>query len=126
MADRTPKGFTLIEMMVAIAVFSLAALALIRLEGATIRNTAILNETMIAQLVARNVAVETLTDPQPPATGLTQGQEDNGGRAWQWTRMATTLGDQGALQIVIDVRDQAGTSLGHLTVIRPPLRKAVP
>ena len=33
------EGFTLIEMMVALAVFSLAAMALIRLEGATIRST---------------------------------------------------------------------------------------
>ncbi len=29
-------GFTLIEMMVALAIFSLAALALLRLEGATV------------------------------------------------------------------------------------------
>ena len=62
-------GFTLLEMLVALAVFSLAALALLRLEGATVRQTGELDERMLAQLVARNLAVETLTDPAPPPLG---------------------------------------------------------
>jgi general secretion pathway protein I len=57
-------GFTLLEMLVALAVFSLAALALLRLEGATVRQTGQLDERMLAQLVARNIAVETLTSPE--------------------------------------------------------------
>ena len=55
MADE--RGFTLLEMMVALAVFSLAALALLRLEGATVRQTGELDERMLAQLVARNLAL---------------------------------------------------------------------
>ena len=50
------------EIMVALAVFSLAALALIRLEGQTIRSTGILSATLLAQTVARNVAIEAVTD----------------------------------------------------------------
>ena len=40
MADRARQGeggFTLLEMLVALAVFSLAALALVRLQGVTLR-----------------------------------------------------------------------------------------
>ena len=62
-------GFTLLEMLVALVVFSLAALALVRLEGATIRNTADLETQVVAQMVARNVAVETLIDPRAPTLG---------------------------------------------------------
>lgn len=120
-------GFTLIEIMVALAVFSLAALALIRLEGATIRGTATLDATLVAQMVARNVAVEALTDARPPANGTIQGSEDNGGRPWQWRRITEPLGDQGALKIAVEVRDAAGTTLGHLTVVRaPPPQQARP
>jgi general secretion pathway protein I len=118
-------GFSLIEMMVALAVFSLAALALIRLEGAIIRSAGTLDRTMIAQIVARNVAVETLTDPQPPVTGLTTGVEDNGGRAWSWQRLATPIGDQGVVRIDVTVNDTSGTALGRLTVVRPPNRPVV-
>lgn len=120
MARRRSPGFTLIELMVALAVFSLAALALIRLEGQTIRSTTILGDTMLAQMVARNVAVEALTDPRPPVNGIATGVEDNGGRPWNWRRAVEPLGDQGALRVTVDVAGPDGTSLGHLIVVRAP------
>ncbi|TPG18665.1 type II secretion system protein GspI [Sphingomonas koreensis] len=114
------KGFTLIEMMVALAVFSLAAMALIRLEGATIRSTGILDETLVAEMVARNVAVETMTDAQPPALGPTTGTESNGGRTWTWTRQTQPLGDAGAFRIDIAVADGAASPIARLMIVRPP------
>jgi general secretion pathway protein I len=113
------RGFTLIEMMVALAVFSLAALAVIRLEGATLRSTGILDETLTAQMVARNVAVEALTDAQAPAAGATNGSETNGGRVWIWTRRVTPLGDAGALRIDVAVAPGAGRPIAQLMVVRP-------
>jgi general secretion pathway protein I len=113
------RGFTLIEMMVALAVFGLAALALIRLEGATLRSTGILDETLTAQMVARNVAVEALTDAQPPAAGTTNGNEANGGRDWTWTRQVTPLGDAGALRIDVAVAPGTGRPIAQLMVVRP-------
>ena len=50
--DRSERGFTLIEMLVALAIFSLAALALLRLGGATATNSARLNDQAIAMIVA--------------------------------------------------------------------------
>lgn len=112
------RGFTLIEMMVALAVFSLAALALIRLEGATLRSTGILDETLTAQMVARNVAVEAMTDAQPPPAGATSGNEKNGGRDWSWTRQVTPMGDAGTLRIDVAVAD-GGAPIARLMVVRP-------
>ncbi len=86
---RSERGFTLIEIMVALAVFSLAALALIRLEGATIRGATTLDSTLTAQLVARNVAIEAVTDARPPVIGDTTGVETNGGRAWSCSARTT-------------------------------------
>lgn len=119
------SGFSLIEMMVALAVFSLAAMALIRLEGAIIRSASTLDRTMMAQIVARNVAVETLTDAQPPVTGESRGVEENGGRSWSWRRLTTPLGDQGAVRVDVSVSDMDGTALGKLTIVRPPNRPTV-
>src|SRR3954453_20098721 len=81
------QGFTLIEMLVALAVFSLAALALLRLGGATATNSARLDGQAMAELVARNIAGETLTDPEPPAFGPPGGVTVDGGRHWRWSRI---------------------------------------
>lgn len=105
--------------MVALAVFSLAAMALIRLEGATIRGAAILDSTMIAQIVARNVAIEAISDARPPAIGVAHGVEQNGGRAWHWTRTTAPTGDSRILRIDVGVADAEGTMQGRMTVIRP-------
>ena len=113
------SGFTLIEMMVALVVFSLAAMALIRLEGATIRGAGMLDSTLIAQMVARNVAIEAMTDAQPPAIGSANGVEQNGGRNWTWTRSTQPTGDARILRIDVAVADAAGTVQGRLTVVRP-------
>ena len=112
------KGFTLIEMMVALAVFSLAALALIRLEGATIRGASILDSTLTAQMVARNVAIEAMTDARAPIIGIAKGTEHNGGRTWNWTRETRPTGDSRIVRIDVEVMDAAGSRHGHLTVVR--------
>ena len=110
--------------MVALAVFALAALALVRLEGATLRGAGFVDSATLAQMVARNVAVEAMTDARPPAAGLAQGVERNGGRAWRWTRQVRAIGDGQVQRIDVAVSDQGGRVLGRLTMVRPPPRPA--
>ena len=117
-------GFTLIEIMVALAVFALAALALVRLEGATLRGVGFVDSATLAQLVARNIAVEAMTDAQPPATGRAEGTQENGARRWRWTREVRAIGDGQVFRIDVAVADQGGRVLGRLTMVRPPPRPA--
>lgn len=112
-------GFTLIEMLVALAVFSLAALALLRLEGATLSSTHELDRRTIAQLVARNVAVDTLSDPAPPALGRTSGEEANAGQNWRWVRETRRIGDGRVVRVDLSVLDEGGQALAGLTLVRP-------
>ena len=117
--ERSQTGFTLIEMLVALAIFSLAALALLRLGGATATNSAGLSDQALAQIVARNIAVETLTDPQPPAFGATQGDAVNAGRRWRWTRTVGRSPEARIQQIEIAVVPEAGgPGRAGLTVFR--------
>ena len=120
------RGFTLIEIMVALAVFSLAAMALVRLESATIRGASILDETLVAQMVARNVAIDAVTRAQPPTAGRVIGVETNGGQAWTWTRQVSALGGSSVLRIDVAVADRTGTQLGRLTMVRPAPRVVTP
>ena len=111
-------GFTLIEMLVALAIFSLAALALLRLEGATVSNTGRLEDQAIVQIVARNIAVETMTDPVPPAFGSDGGRLVNGGRNWNWTRTTGRSPEPRIQMISIAVSSQAGPEAANLTIFR--------
>jgi len=113
------EGFTLIEMLVALAIFSLAALALLRLGGASATNSARLESQAMAQIVARNIAVETLTDPAPPAFGTSQGFAVNGGRRWRWTRSVARSPEARLQQIEIGVDpEEGGPGRARLTVFR--------
>ena len=117
--DPGEAGFTLIEMLVALAIFSLAALALLRLSGATATNSARLADRAIAQTVARNLAVEVLTDPAPPPFGTLAGEAVNGGRRWRWTRTTARSPEARIQQIEIQVsNDSGGPGRASLTVFR--------
>jgi len=112
------RGFTLIEVLVALAIFSLAALALLRLSGATLSSAAGLETQAVAQIVARNVAVETLTDPVAPALGVRNGIEINAGRRWGWVRRTSSVGQGNLQRIEIGVLDDSGRMAAGLMVFR--------
>lgn len=113
------QGFTLIEMLVALAIFSLAALALLRLGGATATNSARLESQALAETVARNLAVEALTDPAPPAFGASQGLIANGGRRWRWSRNVARSPEARIQQIEIRVDpEEGGPGRASLIVFR--------
>lgn len=110
------RGFTLIEMLVALAVFSLAALALLRLGGASATNAARLQDRALAQIVARNLAAEVLTDPEPPPFGVVSGEAINGGSSWLWTRTVGRSPEPRLQQIEIRVVGESGGP-GRATLI---------
>ena len=106
-------------MLVALAVFSLAALALIRLQSVTIRTAADLDSKAMGQIVAHNLMVDLQGDPQPPSTGDAEGEVDNGGRKWRWTRVVAATEDPRLLRVDLVVNGDFGQSPAALTFMRP-------
>lgn len=113
------QGFTLLEMLVALAIFSLAALALVRLQAVSARTSADLRIRTAAQIVARNLMIERLTDPQPPSMGDSAGEVENAGRKWTWAQHVEAA-DGGRLAVVtIRIEAGPGQSPAVLTFGRP-------
>ncbi len=108
-------GFTLLEMLVALAIFSLAALALVRLQAVSARTSADLRERTLAQVVARNIMVERLTDPQAPALGASQGISENVGRQWRWNQQVDDADNGRMALITVRVDGGPGQSPAVLT-----------
>lgn len=101
------RGFTLVETLVALAVFSLAAMALLNLTGENTRSAARIETRTLAGIVAENLAVESSVGPDLPE-GVSAGQVELAGRDWRWTRTASATDDPDLLRIDIRVDDPEG------------------
>jgi general secretion pathway protein I len=115
---RGDGGFTLVEVLVALAIFSLAALALLRLQGASLTGAARLDERTVAAIVAKSVAVEAMTDDPAPAFGSASGEVVNAGRRWRWSRTVAKLPDTRLARIDIRVGPAGGGTAASLTLVR--------
>ncbi len=100
------QGFSLIEMLVALAVFGLAVLGLLNLAGEGTRTAALVEARSLANVVADNRAVEAMvaTPAELAAMGASpRGIEQAGGIAWHWRRTLTPGEDPGIVRIDITV-----------------------
>ena len=111
-------GFTLIEMLVALAVFSIAALALLRLDGYAIGTAADLDARSMAGLVVRNEAALAATDPGPIVRGSTMRSVSNGGRNFTVRRTVTPTDDRRLVRIDLLVMEQGSTGRAAMTIVK--------
>lgn len=119
MANERESGFTLIEMLVALSIISIAALTLVRLDAFAVRTAGDLDETTVAGIVAQNRAVELWTDPAPPTIGNSASSVANAGRNWRIEQRVAKTADDNLLRIDLIVRPEAGRGQAALTIIRP-------
>lgn len=111
------QGFSLIEVLVALTVFSIAALALVNLGGENIRTAQAIESRVIAGIVAENRASEALIDWPP--LGETSGEDRAGDRAWRWVRRVSRTDDQEVVRIDVRVtQSRRGRTLAEVTVFR--------
>lgn len=80
------RGFTLIEVLIALAVIALALLGLTRVAALQVRDFDALRERTLAVWVASNVLAETRLAATLPATGRSDGHVELASRKWRWTR----------------------------------------
>lgn len=101
MASRA--GFSLLEMLVALSVFALAALALLHLTGEAARSAVRVEERTLGGVVAENRAVEAVAAPRPPM-GVSDGVDRLAGRDWAWRREVAATEDPALLRVAVTAR----------------------
>lgn len=99
------KGMTLLEVMVALAVFAIAAVAVVNSIGAQVANLPILEERTLAQWVADNQMVDARLEQGFPAIGKKDGQTELAGKEWYWRKQVIKTTDEQFRMIQITVSD---------------------
>jgi general secretion pathway protein I len=79
-------GFTLVEVLIALAVIALALLALTRAAGIQVRAFDALRERTLAGWVAADVLADVRLAGTFPPTGRSDGRMRLAGRDWRWQR----------------------------------------
>lgn len=97
-------GFTLIEVMLAMAVFSIAGIALLSAANNNARNVGYLESKMFANWVASNQLVLTTLDETWPPKNNAKGEVELAGRSWFWQQKVIKTTDKDMRAIVMEVR----------------------
>lgn len=78
------SGFTLLEVLVALAIFALVAASVLTATARSLQTASRLEEKTLAMWIADNQLVELQLSKNPVAEGRDQGEVEFAGRRWQW------------------------------------------
>lgn len=125
------RGFTLLEVLVALTIVAVALGAIIKSTGDAARNTAHLRDKTFAQWVALNQLAQLQVSREWPETGSRAGTEEMGNADWDWTRTVMESGQPGVRRVEVEVRpaDSKGDPLVRVVgfvVQQPPGQAPAP
>jgi general secretion pathway protein I len=115
---RHPRGFTLIEVMVALVVIALGMLGVIQAVSQTASNTGYLRDKTVAHWVGMNQLTEVRLQKSAPGIDKTSDEVEMSGRRWKWTMDVTQTPVETIRRIDISVRPadaKEGSSLASVT-----------
>lgn len=108
MCPRCARGFTLLEVLVALLLLALAMVALVRSVGQEATALGQQRDAMLAQWVAANQLAELRLQRDLPDSGKAQGRSRMGDRDWRWQLEARATDVPGLLQVELRVYPDNG------------------
>jgi len=105
------RGFTLIEVLVALAIVTVAMAALLSTLTSSADTEAYLRDKTFANWVALNQIAQVRLSGQLPAPGTSTGDSDFAGRKWHWRQEVSATQVPGMVRMDVSVRpaDTAGS-----------------
>ena len=98
------RGFTLIEVVVALAILGIGMLAVFKTIGDTVNNVEVLRDRSFAEWIADNRITEIRLTGEMPSVEETAGQVEFAGRQWHWVTTVSQTQVRGLRRIDVSVR----------------------
>jgi general secretion pathway protein I len=111
------RGFTLIEVVVALAIVAIGMLAAFRAVTQTASNAAYLRDRTFAAWIASDLITELRLSGQMPSVDATDGRVEFANQEWRWRRVVVETQVAGLRQVRVQVRratDPADASLAEV------------
>lgn len=116
--DSPQRGFTLIEVVVAMAIVALGLMAVFRVVNDTVNNASYLRDRTFATWIADNRLAELRLAGEIPSVDETEGRLDYAGQAWRWTATVAQTPVENIRRVDVRVRresDAEDSSLAQVT-----------
>ncbi len=117
MKNASERGFTLIEVVVALAIVAVGMLAVFKTIGDTVYNVDELRDRSFAEWIADNRITEMRVSGEMPSVEETAGELDFAGRHWHWVSKVSQTQVKGLRRIDVSVRrdtDPDGSAIATL------------
>lgn len=111
---RSLRGFTLLEVLVALAIFALVAASVLIASARSVRTASQLEDKTLAMWVADNRLVELQLADTPPADGRDQGQVEFAGRRWLWQSEIEATSEPAMRRVTLWVAPEQRSASGDL------------
>jgi general secretion pathway protein I len=98
------RGFTLIEVLVALAIVAVGMAALLGAMTSAADTSVYLRDKMFAEWIALNRVEETRLATRRPSRGKSEGEVEYAGRKWRWEQEVLETEVPGLLRIDVKVR----------------------
>jgi len=119
-ARRGARGFTLIEVLVALAIVAIGMAAVMGALTSSANTISFLRDKTFAQWVALNQIANLRLSGQQPPIGNSNGDTDFAGRSWHWRQEVVATQVPGVERIDVSVRPadvKAGEDNGLFTTV---------
>lgn len=107
-------GFSLIEMLAALAVLAIAGVALMNALTTSVRAATLAEDAALAGLAAENILSEQLAMARGQAPGDRSGPYQIAGRRYDWRLETGPAGDPGLSQVTLVVETETGREAARL------------
>jgi len=117
------RGFTLIEVVIALAIVALSVGALLGTVTSSASNIIYLKDKTLAEWVALNRLTEIRIGQQMPDKGKRTGNAEMGGMRWQWEEEVIELPVKGMFRVEVHARPTGEFVDDKHTVSKPTSQK---